>query len=88
MRHLFTRIENVDSVTIAPYQVLFKLYDCRMVIYEFRELAKKRIPNKGLALITFSKRINGNTFVSVSRVCFINPDTTAWDMELIWETWL
>ncbi len=78
----------MDSVTIAPYQVLFKLYDCGMVIYEFRELAKKRIPNKGLALITFSKRINGNTFVSVSSVCFINPVTTAWDVEWISQTWL
>ena len=41
MRHLFTRIENVDSVTIAPYQVLFKLYDCKVVIYEIKELAKQ-----------------------------------------------
>ena len=38
---------------------------------------------KGFALVTPTKWKNGDTFETVSRFCFINPDTTERDIELI-----
>ena len=38
---------------------------------------------KGFALVTPTKWKNGNTFETVSRFCFINPDTTKKDIKLI-----
>lgn len=38
---------------------------------------------KGFALVTPTKWKNGNAFETVSRFCFINPDTTENDIELI-----
>ena len=38
---------------------------------------------KGFALVTPTKWKNGNTFETVSRFCFINPDTTEKDIEAI-----
>lgn len=43
---------------------------------------------KGFALVTPTKWKNGNTFETVSRFCFINPDTTETDIELILDTML
>ena len=42
--------------------------------------------NKGFALVTPTKWKNGNTFETVSRFCFINPDTTEKDIEMILDT--
>ncbi|GAB5564407.1 MAG: aminotransferase class V-fold PLP-dependent enzyme [Winogradskyella sp.] len=39
--------------------------------------------NKGFALVTPTKWKNGDTFETVSRFCFINPDTTEEDIRLI-----
>ena len=39
--------------------------------------------NKGLALVTPTKWKCGNTFETVSRFCFINPDTTENDIKMI-----
>ena len=39
--------------------------------------------NKGFALVTPTKWKTGNTFETVSRFCFINPDTTENDIKLI-----
>lgn len=41
---------------------------------------------KGFALVTPTKWKNGNEFETVSRFCFINPDTTKEDIELILQT--
>jgi glutamate/tyrosine decarboxylase-like PLP-dependent enzyme len=41
---------------------------------------------KGFALVTPTKWKNGDTFETVSRFCFINPDTTERDIEMILET--
>jgi glutamate/tyrosine decarboxylase-like PLP-dependent enzyme len=41
---------------------------------------------KGFALVTPTKWKNGDTFETVSRFCFINPATTARDIEMILET--
>lgn len=41
---------------------------------------------KGLALVTPTKWKCGDTFETVSRFCFINPDTTEKDIRLILET--
>lgn len=41
---------------------------------------------KGFALVTPTKWKNGDTFETVSRFCFINPDTTEKDIELILES--
>ncbi len=41
---------------------------------------------KGFALVTPTKWKNGDDFETVSRFCFINPDTTENDIELILET--
>ncbi len=41
---------------------------------------------KGFALVTPTKWKNGDEFETVSRFCFINPDTTERDIELILET--
>ena len=38
---------------------------------------------KGFALVTPTKWLNGNTFETVSRFCFINPDTTEKDIQMI-----
>ncbi|GGK24959.1 glutamate decarboxylase [Yeosuana aromativorans] len=38
---------------------------------------------KGFALVTPTKWKTGNTFQTVSRFCFINPDTTEKDIEMI-----
>ncbi len=38
---------------------------------------------KGFALVTPTKWKNGDTFETVSRFCFINPDTTENDIEMI-----
>ncbi len=38
---------------------------------------------KGFALVTPTKWKNGNTFETVSRFCFINPDTTEKDIQMI-----
>lgn len=38
---------------------------------------------KGFALVTPTKWKNGNVFETVSRFCFINPDTTENDIEMI-----
>ncbi|WNH12103.1 pyridoxal phosphate-dependent decarboxylase family protein [Thalassobellus suaedae] len=38
---------------------------------------------KGFALVTPTKWKNGDTFETVSRFCFINPDTTEKDIEMI-----
>jgi len=39
--------------------------------------------NKGLALVAPTKWKNGNTFETVARFCFINPDTTEADIKMI-----
>ncbi|WP_179351813.1 pyridoxal phosphate-dependent decarboxylase family protein [Winogradskyella vidalii] len=39
--------------------------------------------NKGFALVTPTKWKNGDTYETCSRFCFINPDTTERDIELI-----
>ena len=39
--------------------------------------------NKGFALVTPTKWKNGDVFETVSRFCFINPDTTENDIQLI-----
>ncbi|RXJ49533.1 pyridoxal phosphate-dependent decarboxylase family protein [Gelidibacter gilvus] len=41
---------------------------------------------KGFALVTPTKWKNGDTFETVSRFCFINPDTTERDIEMILES--
>jgi glutamate/tyrosine decarboxylase-like PLP-dependent enzyme len=41
---------------------------------------------KGFALVTPTKWKNGTTFETVSRFCFINPDTTEKDIALILDT--
>ncbi|WP_250434086.1 pyridoxal phosphate-dependent decarboxylase family protein [Hanstruepera flava] len=41
---------------------------------------------KGFALVTPTKWKNGDTFETVSRFCFINPDTTEKDIQLILES--
>jgi glutamate/tyrosine decarboxylase-like PLP-dependent enzyme len=41
---------------------------------------------KGFALVTPTKWKNGDTFETVSRFCFINPDTSERDIEMILET--
>lgn len=41
---------------------------------------------KGFALVTPTKWKNGDTFETVSRFCFINPDTTETDIQLILES--
>lgn len=41
---------------------------------------------KGFALVTPTKWKNGDTFETVSRFCFINPDTTEKDIERILES--
>ncbi|MFV0571169.1 MAG: pyridoxal phosphate-dependent decarboxylase family protein [Xanthomarina gelatinilytica] len=41
---------------------------------------------KGFALVTPTKWKNGDTYETVSRFCFINPDTTEEDIRLILET--
>ncbi|MDO6492053.1 MULTISPECIES: pyridoxal phosphate-dependent decarboxylase family protein [unclassified Cellulophaga] len=41
---------------------------------------------KGFALVTPTKYKLGDTFETVSRFCFINPDTTEKDIEMILET--
>ncbi|WP_027125361.1 pyridoxal phosphate-dependent decarboxylase family protein [Gelidibacter mesophilus] len=41
---------------------------------------------KGFALVTPTKWKNGDRFETVSRFCFINPDTTEKDIEMILET--
>ncbi|PTM08885.1 MAG: aspartate aminotransferase family protein [Bacteroidetes bacterium] len=42
--------------------------------------------NKGFALVTPTKWKNGNAFETVSRFCFINPDTTEEDIRMILDT--
>lgn len=42
--------------------------------------------NKGFALVTPTKWKNGDEFETVSRFCFINPDTTEKDIQLILES--
>ena len=42
--------------------------------------------DKGFALVTPTKWKNGNSFETVSRFCFINPDTTEEDIRLILDT--
>jgi len=42
--------------------------------------------NKGFALVTPTKWKNGDTYETVSRFCFINPDTTEEDIQMILET--
>ena len=42
--------------------------------------------NKGFALVTPTKWKNGDAFETVSRFCFINPDTTEHDIQMILET--
>ena len=41
---------------------------------------------KGFALVTPTKWKTGDTFETVSRFCFINPDTTENDIKMILET--
>ncbi|HLV69544.1 MAG TPA: aminotransferase class V-fold PLP-dependent enzyme [Xanthomarina sp.] len=41
---------------------------------------------KGFALVTPTKWKNGDTYETVSRFCFINPDTTEKDIQLILES--
>ena len=40
----------------------------------------------GFALVTPTKWKNGDTFETVSRFCFINPDTTEKDIQMILDT--
>jgi glutamate/tyrosine decarboxylase-like PLP-dependent enzyme len=42
--------------------------------------------NKGFALVTPTKWKNGDTYETVSRFCFINPDTTEEDIQMILDT--
>ena len=42
--------------------------------------------DKGFALVTPTKWKNGNSFETVSRFCFINPDTTEDDIKMILDT--
>ncbi len=42
--------------------------------------------DKGFALVTPTKWKNGDTFETVSRFCFINPDTTEEDIQMILDT--
>ncbi|WP_142783658.1 pyridoxal phosphate-dependent decarboxylase family protein [Changchengzhania lutea] len=42
--------------------------------------------NKGFALVTPTKWKQGDTFETVSRFCFINPDTTEKDIKMILDT--
>lgn len=42
--------------------------------------------NKGLALVTPTKWKQGDSYETVSRFCFINPDTTEADIKLILDT--
>ncbi|MCB0462480.1 MAG: aminotransferase class V-fold PLP-dependent enzyme [Flavobacteriaceae bacterium] len=42
--------------------------------------------NKGFALVTPTKWKNGDAFETVSRFCFINPDTTEEDIRMILDT--
>ncbi len=42
--------------------------------------------NKGFALVTPTKWKNGDTYETVSRFCFINPDTTEDDIRMILDT--
>lgn len=42
--------------------------------------------DKGFALVTPTKWKNGNHFETVSRFCFINPDTTEEDIKMILDT--
>ncbi|TNJ44544.1 aminotransferase class V-fold PLP-dependent enzyme [Tamlana fucoidanivorans] len=42
--------------------------------------------DKGFALVTPTKWKTGETYETVSRFCFINPDTTEHDIEMILET--
>jgi glutamate/tyrosine decarboxylase-like PLP-dependent enzyme len=42
--------------------------------------------DKGFALVTPTKWKNGDTFETVSRFCFINPDTTEEDIKMILDT--
>jgi len=42
--------------------------------------------NKGFALVTPTKWKNGDTYETVSRFCFINPDTTEEDIRMILDT--
>ncbi|HIC32368.1 MAG TPA: aspartate aminotransferase family protein, partial [Flavobacteriaceae bacterium] len=44
--------------------------------------------DKGFALVTPTKWKTGNTFETVSRFCFINPDTTEQDIKAILESML
>ncbi|WP_431135728.1 pyridoxal phosphate-dependent decarboxylase family protein [Psychroserpens mesophilus] len=42
--------------------------------------------DKGFALVTPTKWKNGDTYETVSRFCFINPDTTEEDIQMILDT--
>jgi len=53
VRHLFTGIEEADSITIDPHKWLFSPYDCGAVIYRNPELAKKAHAQEGTYLEIF-----------------------------------
>ena len=53
VRHLFTGIENADSITIDPHKWMFSPYDCGAIIYKKPELAKKAHAQEGSYLDIF-----------------------------------
>lgn len=53
VRHLFTGIEQADSITIDPHKWLFSPYDCGAVIYRDPELAKNAHSQEGSYLDIF-----------------------------------
>ncbi|MBD0832673.1 pyridoxal phosphate-dependent decarboxylase family protein [Aestuariibaculum sediminum] len=77
----------------SPYLELVREPSLSCVLYRRKGWAPQDYTNwtyenhkKGFALVTPTKWKNGESFETVSRFCFINPDTTERDIEMILET--
>ncbi|MCR8669154.1 aminotransferase class V-fold PLP-dependent enzyme [Aestuariibaculum sp. M13] len=77
----------------SPYLELVREPSLSCVLYRRKGWAPQDYTNwtydnhkKGFALVTPTKWKNGDNFETVSRFCFINPDTTERDIEMILET--
>ena len=78
-------IKENPNVELVREPLVYLVYYFRRIGWEPQDYTHWTYENhkKGFALVTPTKWKSGDVFETVSRFCFINPDTTEKDIETI-----